>query len=357
MAKLNKFGFNQWVGVFANASSAETYISTVSSAPTQVGHAYTNSTDGLRYEWDGTQWVAQSMTSLTTTATVVFTYAAGTGQTTAQVVAVYDNNTATNWSPNDAGSGSTDILSAAEINTRIAAAIDGKVAKEPARMATTQDLELESFGASGVTYAAGVLTQDDPNDGVFSGVDGVGSPQVGQAVLVKDGPGVETGIYTITALGDGSSTPWTLTRRSDLEEGTEASGVYLPVEEGTINGDEMFLCTSDTGADVVGTDALTWTSWGALTDHEALTGLQGGTTGEHLHMTSAQHAALTDTGGVAEGGGQHHHDARYLPQAGTTADPNTVYTSRYAGDRYQDTSRGNTWVANDATNAAWTLVG
>lgn len=80
--------------------------------------------------------------------------------------------------------------------------------------------------------------------------DGV-TPVAGDRALVKDhATGTSVGIY-VAAAG-----AWA--RAVDLPVGASAAGLLVIVHEGTLNGDKTFVCTDNLGADVVGTDALTF---------------------------------------------------------------------------------------------------
>ena len=76
----------------------------------------------------------------------------------------------------------------------------------------TIDAYTYANGSSGV---GATVTQNTPGDGALS-IDG-GTPSLGDRVLFYDWNGGPTanGIYTVTALGDGSSVPWVLTRATD----------------------------------------------------------------------------------------------------------------------------------------------
>lgn len=52
----------------------------------------------------------------------------------------------------------------------------------------------------------------------------------------------------------------------------------------------------------------------AVTNHNDLGGLQGGTTNEYYHLTNAEHQALTSAGGVANASTEHIHDDRYYTE-------------------------------------------
>ena len=69
-------------------------------------------------------------------------------------------------------------------------------------------------------------------------------------VLVKDqSTASENGIYKV-----GSSPA----RVDDLATGADAAGAFTFVESGTVNGDNAFVCSSDKGSAVVGTNNLTF---------------------------------------------------------------------------------------------------
>ena len=50
-------------------------------------------------------------------------------------------------------------------------------------------------------------------------------------------------------------------RASDLADEAKASGIFTFVEEGTVNGDNGFVCTSDKGNDTVNTDSLAFSQF------------------------------------------------------------------------------------------------
>ena len=77
----------------------------------------------------------------------------------------------------------------------------------------------------------------------------------GDRILIKNqSTGTENGIYIVNASG-------APTRSTDLSSGTDASGVFTFIEEGDVNGDNGFVCTSNTGSAVVGTNNLTFTKF------------------------------------------------------------------------------------------------
>lgn len=89
----------------------------------------------------------------------------------------------------------------------------------------------------------------------------------GDRVLVKDqSTQTENGIYIASASG------WS--RAADFAAGAAEAGAFTFVEQGTVNGDNGFVCTSDKGSDVVGTNNIVFSQFsgaGQITAGLALT--------------------------------------------------------------------------------------
>ena len=81
-------------------------------------------------------------------------------------------------------------------------------------------------------------------------VDGVTLADGDRVLVAAQTNGVENGVYVIHAAGTAP------TRAPNLPAGAHAAALSLMVREGTSFGDRLFLCTNDSTADVVGTDAL-----------------------------------------------------------------------------------------------------
>jgi hypothetical protein len=97
-------------------------------------------------------------------------------------------------------------------------------------------------------------------------IDGV-AVSADQRVLVKNqSTASENGIYLCKA---GS---WA--RSSDLAAGDDAAGVFTFIEEGTSNGDKGFVCTSNSGSAVVGTNNLSFSQFSDTGTITAGDGLQ-----------------------------------------------------------------------------------
>ncbi|MHA2096622.1 MAG: beta strand repeat-containing protein, partial [Candidatus Hodarchaeales archaeon] len=87
-------------------------------------------------------------------------------------------------------------------------------------------------------------------------------------VLVKNQPdSAENGIYIVNDSGNWS-------RSSDLAEGANAASVFVFIESGSTNGDSGWVCISDTGTAVVGTDPLSFSQFsgaGQITAGDGMT--------------------------------------------------------------------------------------
>ena len=82
-------------------------------------------------------------------------------------------------------------------------------------------------------------------------IDGV-SLSTNDRILLKDqSTQTENGIYKVNASGAPS-------RVEDLDTGADAAGAFVFVEQGTVNADNGFVCTSNKGSAVVGTNNLTF---------------------------------------------------------------------------------------------------
>ena len=82
-------------------------------------------------------------------------------------------------------------------------------------------------------------------------IDGV-TLQTGDRILIKNqSTASQNGIYNVNASGAPS-------RTTDMATGSNAAGAFVFVEEGTVNAENGFTCTTDTGSAVVGTNNLTF---------------------------------------------------------------------------------------------------
>ena len=110
--------------------------------------------------------------------------------------------------------------------------------------ATSQGLDVKDSCVAATTaniVIATALNNGDTLDGV--------SLSTNDRVLVKDqSTASQNGIYVV-----GSSPA----RAADLATGADAAGFFTFVEQGTVNEDNGFVCTSNKGSAVVGTNNLT----------------------------------------------------------------------------------------------------
>tara|TARA_R100000654_G_scaffold29197_2_gene53864 strand:+ start:717 stop:2024 length:1308 start_codon:yes stop_codon:yes gene_type:complete len=110
--------------------------------------------------------------------------------------------------------------------------------------ATSQGLDVKDSCVAATTANITISTALNNGDTL----DGV-SLSTNDRVLVKDqSTASENGIYIV-----GSSPA----RSSDLAAGSDAAGFFTFVEQGTVNADNGFVCTSNKGSAVVGTNNLT----------------------------------------------------------------------------------------------------
>ena len=98
------------------------------------------------------------------------------------------------------------------------------------------------------TTANGTLSNAFANG---KSIDGV-TLQTGDRILIKNqSTASQNGIYNVQASGAPS-------RATDMATGANAAGAFVFVEQGTVNAENGFTCTSDTGSAVVGTNNLTF---------------------------------------------------------------------------------------------------
>ena len=91
------------------------------------------------------------------------------------------------------------------------------------------------------------LTADLQNGDTLDGI----TLATGNRILVKDqSTGSQNGIYTVVASGTASRDP-------DFDTTAELAGQLAIVQEGTSNGDKIFLCTTDSDA-TLGSDTITF---------------------------------------------------------------------------------------------------
>ena len=82
-------------------------------------------------------------------------------------------------------------------------------------------------------------------------VDGVSLSANDRVLVAGQSTASENGIYKVVSGGS-----WT--RTDDLATGADAAGAFTFIEQGTVNAENGFACTSDKGSAVVGTNSLTF---------------------------------------------------------------------------------------------------
>lgn len=81
-------------------------------------------------------------------------------------------------------------------------------------------------------------------------IDGVALLAGEKVLLMGQTVGTENGIYVV------ASGAWA--RATDYDTGFAAAASFMFIQEGTVYSDAGYVCTNDSGTDVVGTDALTF---------------------------------------------------------------------------------------------------
>ena len=138
--------------------------------------------------------------------------------------------------------------------------IDGMKWKESVEVATTADITL-----SGEQTLDGVLTSTD------------------RVLVWQQTDQTENGIY-VSAAG-----AWA--RSSDADTGTEIVSAACVVKQGTLYADMEFLNTND--AITLGATNITFIERTSTTNHNSLSGLQGGVASEYYHLDSADYTAVS----------------------------------------------------------------
>lgn len=102
------------------------------------------------------------------------------------------------------------------------------------------------------TISPATLSTDFENGDTVDGV----VLSTGNRILIKNqATAIENGIYIVQASG-------APLRSEDTQNGSNFASVLVQIEEGTTNADTAFMCSNDTGSDVIGTDNLTFIRFG-----------------------------------------------------------------------------------------------
>ena len=159
------------------------------------------------------------------------------------------------------GTASSDGVNKGQLDA-VSAGLDPKAS---VRLATAAALPANTASGTGVGKT---LTM---NAAAVLAVDGVNTV-LDDRILVKDeSTGANNGVYKVTTEGT-ALVAAVLTRATDFDEDAEVTaGAYMPVEEGTDNGDFLFLLTTN-NVITVDTTALVFARFG-ISDHGGLAGL------------------------------------------------------------------------------------
>ena len=162
------------------------------------------------------------------------------GSESATLIDFKDEN---NMSSNSA----TAVASQQSIKAYVDTVASGLDVKDSCKAATTGNITI-----------ATALNNGDTLDGV--------TLENNDRVLVKDqSTASENGIYIVSA---------SPARASDLAAGSDAAGTFTFVEQGTVNGDNGFVCTSNTGSAITGTNNLAYSQFSGAGQITAGDGLE-----------------------------------------------------------------------------------
>lgn len=133
------------------------------------------------------------------------------------------------------------------------------------------------------TTTSGTLSTSFANG---QSVDGV-TLSTGQRILIKNQVnGIENGIYVVQASG-------APVRASDYASGASVAATAVFVQQGTTNGDSGWVCTNNSGSDVVGTDSLVFVQF---------TGTNTIVAGSGLSKTGNTLSVVVDNSSIEIGG-------------------------------------------------------
>ena len=126
---------------------------------------------------------------------------------------------------------------------------NGLDVKASVRVATTANL--------GATYSNGAGTLTNSGAQAAIAIDGITLIAQDRVLVKNQTAGAQNGFYKVTTVGTGS-TNWVLTRTPDADAASElTAGAFTFAEEGTANGDNGYVLSTD-GAVTLGTTAITF---------------------------------------------------------------------------------------------------
>ena len=189
---------------------------------------------------------------------------------------------------------STDAATKAYVD----AVAEGLKTKPAVEAATTANLD--STYSNGTNGVGATLTAN--SNGAFPEIDGHSSWSIGDGVLVKNQTSaLQNGRYVVTTLGNAEN-PWVLTRCGLCDEAYEIPGMYIFVQDGSLNANTGWVATvSDAATFAVGTDAITFYQFSGAGTYTAGAGLTLAGTEFSVDVTpSSGNATLINTGGAVE---------------------------------------------------------
>jgi phosphoribosylanthranilate isomerase len=137
------------------------------------------------------------------------------------------------------------------------------------------------------TTVSGIIVSSFQNGSVVDGITLV----TGNRILIKDQANVDNGVYTVNVSG-------APTRATDFQTGVSVAGSFIFIERGTVNADSGWVCSSDIGSDIVGTNTLTFTQFSGAGSITAGTGLTK--SGNTLSVNASQ-TQITAIGTITTG--------------------------------------------------------
>jgi hypothetical protein len=142
------------------------------------------------------------------------------------------------------------------------------------------------------TTSSGTLATDFENGDTVDGI----VLATGNRILIKDqSTSSENGIYVVAASGSP-------TRAGDLSDSSSASSIFVFIEEGNINADLGFVCTTDDGSDTVGTDGLVFSQFSGAGQISAGTGLTKSGNSLDVNVDNSSLEIVADAVKVKNGG-------------------------------------------------------
>ena len=133
--------------------------------------------------------------------------------------------------------------------TYVDSVANGLDVKASVRVATTANL--------GATYnnSAGTLTNSGAQAAIA--IDDIALSATNRVLVKNQSLAAQNGFYKVTTVGTGSAN-WVLTRTPDADAASElTAGAFTFAEEGTLNGDNGYVMSTD-GAVTLGTTAITF---------------------------------------------------------------------------------------------------